>query len=538
MDVSTNPMMADSPSFRHLIQISPAKMLHGLHHLFLDPSNPRNVFVGHQNVWKSTNYGSPGSYQKITDWNGSILRNIAIAPSDPDVIYVSTLTNLKVSKNGGQTWDDILNSGTAITYVTIDPNDANRIWVTKSGFSPNDKVWEYDGNEWKNISGNLPNVPVNSIVYQNNSPDRLYLGTDVGVFYTDYNSAYWSKYGSGLPNVITFELEINNTNNKLRAATYGRGLWEIDIDNCNIAQPEVDVSGPTEFCKGGSVTLSIIGSYADYKWSNGETTPQITVKESGAYSVEIQDPSGCTARSEAVYVTVFDAPDLEITTANNKMLCLEGELSLRASFGFSEYEWSTGQSERIINVNEPGIYWVKATTNDGCVIESETFEVVYSIPDKPKIVQNGPKLYSTLAARYQWYYMDEKILGATERVYEMKAGEDGEYFVEVFDDSECSAVSDVYNAIVSVNELHTGEFINIHPNPGNGKFNIDMRLNRTGKFVLQITDINGNRIYQSDELSNDGVIRHSFDISDKPAGSYFMKVNGDNFQIVKKLIKQ
>ncbi len=504
----------------------------------LDPSNPRNVYVGHQNIWKSTNYGSYGSYEAITDWNGSILRNLAVAPSSASTIYASSLTNLKKTTNGGNSWVDIMNSGTAITYIAVHPDDSDRIWVTKSGFSSNDKVWEFDGEEWKNISGNLPNVPVNSIVYQKDSPDRIYVATDVGVFYSDYNSAHWQRFGSGLPNVIVFELEINYTNNKLRAATYGRGLWETDLEFCNIEQPEVEVIGDTEFCDGGSVTLRLVGNYNDFEWSTGSKSNKITVTESGAYSVKISDPTGCEARSEAVFVTVYEVPELEITTANDKMLCMDGELSLRANFGMQDYEWSTGETSRMITVTEPGEYWVKAKTNEGCVVESEIFEVVYSIPDKPKIVQNGKKLYSTEATRYQWYYNDDKILGATDRIYEMKDGEDGEYIVQIFDDSECTEFSDAYNAIVSVNDLQKGEFVNIHPNPGDGVFNTDMRILRSNYISIEVTDMKGNTVYTSENISNDGIIRTNFDITEQPAGVYFVSVSGDDFKFVKKIIKK
>jgi len=44
------------------------------------------------------------------------------------------------------------------------------------GFTPSDKVLEINNGEVSNLSGNLPNVPVNAIVYQKNSPDRLFIG--------------------------------------------------------------------------------------------------------------------------------------------------------------------------------------------------------------------------------------------------------------------------------------------------------------------------------------------------------------------------
>ncbi|MBN2745402.1 MAG: T9SS type A sorting domain-containing protein, partial [Bacteroidales bacterium] len=56
--------------------------------------------------------------------------------------------------------------------------------------------------------------------------DAIYVGMDVGVFYRDSNSADWVPFMKNLPNVIINELEIFYPDQKIRAATYGRGLWE------------------------------------------------------------------------------------------------------------------------------------------------------------------------------------------------------------------------------------------------------------------------------------------------------------------------
>ena len=68
---------------------------------------------------------------------------------------------------------------------------------------------------------------------QNTGQNELYAGTDVGV-YVKSGTAVWTPFMTGLPNVLVPELEIyyDNTspgNSKLRAATFGRGLWESDL---------------------------------------------------------------------------------------------------------------------------------------------------------------------------------------------------------------------------------------------------------------------------------------------------------------------
>ncbi|MFT7589780.1 MAG: hypothetical protein ACI959_002000 [Limisphaerales bacterium] len=85
------------------------------------------------------------------------------------------------------------------------------------------------GTSWTNISENLPNVPVNCIAYEPGSNDGIYVGTDIGVFYRNNDIGTWIPYRNGMPAVQVNELEINPGNNKIYAATFGRGLWSSSL---------------------------------------------------------------------------------------------------------------------------------------------------------------------------------------------------------------------------------------------------------------------------------------------------------------------
>ena len=61
--------------------------------------------------------------------------------------------------------------------------------------------------------------------------DILYLGMNYGIYYLRANETTWTSYSTDLPNVQVNELEINTADNKLYAATYGRGLWRVDLYN-------------------------------------------------------------------------------------------------------------------------------------------------------------------------------------------------------------------------------------------------------------------------------------------------------------------
>lgn len=125
-----------------------------------------------------------------------------------------------------------------ITGIAVDPLNGDRVWASFSGFSRDIKVYYSDnaGESWTSYDdshGSLAalNVPINHIVYQRGTKDRLYIATDVGVYVREDadNGGRWYRYGEEFPNVRTVELKINYCTGKLRVATFGRGAWEIDL---------------------------------------------------------------------------------------------------------------------------------------------------------------------------------------------------------------------------------------------------------------------------------------------------------------------
>ena len=200
-----------------------------------------NILVaGYNAVYKSVNGGN--TWDSISPKYGS-LKTIALAPSNTDYIYAATYNGLWVTKDDGNSWSYIktgLPSG-SISDVTVCSENPDRVFVTFSGYNNNEKVYETKngGQTWINISGyNLPNLPVNCIVYQSSNKEDLYIGTDIGVFHKDSSMSDWQWFNSGLPSVQISELEIQYSLGKIRAATYGRGVWESDLNSISTSISE------------------------------------------------------------------------------------------------------------------------------------------------------------------------------------------------------------------------------------------------------------------------------------------------------------
>lgn len=199
----------------------------------MDPVNPNIIYAACTDVYRSADGGN--TFNTISaGLSSSNLICLKIAPSNSNTLYTASPSNIWKTTNGGTSWTDItsgLPASAAISFISISNIDPNKVWVSFSGYSSGNKIF-YSGNggsTWANISAGLPNVPANCLIYQNNSNDIVYCGTDFGVFYIDASMSSWQPYNTNLPNVIIDELEIVYNVSKLRAATYGRGVWESDL---------------------------------------------------------------------------------------------------------------------------------------------------------------------------------------------------------------------------------------------------------------------------------------------------------------------
>lgn len=194
----------------------------------MHPLDNNFIVAGYNEVYRTSTGGA--IWDSISNLQMGEIKIIALAPSDKNVIYAATYSTAYVTFDGGVNWDRIdFGLPNSISDITVSANNPNWVWATMSGYNNNDKVYESTdgGNNWTNISGsNLPNLPVNCIVYQGLANDDLYIGTDIGVYHKDNSMTDWQPFKTGLPNVIVDELEIHYGVGKIRAATFGRGIWE------------------------------------------------------------------------------------------------------------------------------------------------------------------------------------------------------------------------------------------------------------------------------------------------------------------------
>jgi len=185
-------------------------------------------------VWRTIDVGASFSQVGNISATGGNMVALAYAPSNPDFIYAAKANHFYVATDGNSFTERSAGlpvPASQITAIAVSNTHPEKVWVTFSGYNAANKVWTSSdtGLTWSNYSTGLPNLPVNCIVYQNNSNNALYVGTDVGVYFMCDSLPSWQPFYNGLPNVDVEELEIAYSINKIRAATSGRGLWESDL---------------------------------------------------------------------------------------------------------------------------------------------------------------------------------------------------------------------------------------------------------------------------------------------------------------------
>jgi len=233
----------------------------------IDPIDHNTLYAGYADVYKTTNKGD--SWNKISTMNSSDkLRSMAIS-SDASTLYVADYRQIWKTTNGGTSWTDITGtlpvSTSYIRYISVKDDNPNTLWVSTSSYNTPGVYESVDGGAtWTNISSGLPTIPVWTVIQNKQSSEEvhLYAGTEVGI-YLKKGTDDWVEYNAKLPNVRIGELEIyyasNSADSKLRAATYGRGLWETPLAEINMNTASVTTSTPSEITinsakLGGNVT--------------------------------------------------------------------------------------------------------------------------------------------------------------------------------------------------------------------------------------------------------------------------------------------
>ncbi len=277
----------------------------------LDIANTNTMYVGYHDLWKSTNIKDPiienVVWEKVTNnLTGnpqSYVNSICQSPANTDIMYIS--------KQGGN------------LFRNDNINDSESEWVSASSGLPGGSTVGINDIEahpfdedvvyvaflreiYKSVNrgasfeimtdDSFPNLIINSIIYDKNADEGIYIGTEMGVYYKDATMDEWIPFSSGMPPTLNIsELEIfygeDLASSRLRAASYGRGLWESDLfDSETYYFPAKAFIVPEEENEEifGSITLEI-SFYKNLNLIDAET---LTIDEIEVINATITDMTG------------------------------------------------------------------------------------------------------------------------------------------------------------------------------------------------------------------------------------------------------
>ncbi|MEJ2369127.1 MAG: hypothetical protein P8Z49_12505 [Acidobacteriota bacterium] len=221
----------------------------------LDANNQNVMYACSNRVYKDSNVRSSSSWSAIssnlTSGGTNYITAIHSAKNNgtSGTLYVGTVDGkVQVTTNGGTNWTDVTPASGlgAVTAFATDPTNGQHVLVTISGFGSHHVYRSTNGgSSWTDITGSLPAIPFNTIVLNPGNPNEAYAGADFGVYVNEnvWSGDTWVNAMGSMPAVAINQLEFNPTTGNLRAATHGRGIWELTstLSNPKEASPALDM---------------------------------------------------------------------------------------------------------------------------------------------------------------------------------------------------------------------------------------------------------------------------------------------------------
>lgn len=194
----------------------------------IDPITPTTIYAGTRVLEKSPDFGA--SWLAASPVLPSDITSFAIGRAATRTYLLGSQTGfLAVSTDGGANWagGNVFGIQRIVTDVANDPNEPLRFAVTFGGFGTDKVIITQDLNRFSQITGNLPDIPVNAFSFTP-TRNRFFIGTDIGVFETTDGGGTWGLT-QGLPLVPVSDLIYHAASNRLIASTYGRGVWSLPL---------------------------------------------------------------------------------------------------------------------------------------------------------------------------------------------------------------------------------------------------------------------------------------------------------------------
>jgi hypothetical protein len=331
------------------------------------------------------------------------------------------------------------------SYLWSTGETSEKITITESGYYQVIIESDFGCVDSTNVNIQFVESPLVNIMPE----DTVVLckGDQIQLSYFPYNSENTYKWNNG---AISQSITVDSSGEYYVIAENEYGCR--DTAFCSVyvyPPPDADILSENgfSFCKGDSLLLTAQPNDVGYEyvWSNGETDPQIYVKESGEYSVVVIVSEGCRDTAK-VQVDQYPSPIISINNSGQEGIC-EGDSLLLSVNTFDDeldFLWSNGSTEKSFYAKETGEYYCIAKNEFGCRdtafinITSYPNPTVSITPEGPINLCDGSKIYISTNEEHSKYLWST---GETNR--EILIDSPGTYGVEVENEFGCTAYDEV-----------------------------------------------------------------------------------------------
>ncbi len=242
-----------------------------------------------------------------------------------------------------------------------------------------------------------------------------------------------------------------------------QGCVIVDTANIGVHQEYViNLGADTSACRGYNISAG--AGQNGYLWSNGETTANISILNTGIYSVTVTDTNNCRYNN-SVDITILPTPIVNFADDTLTLFSDGNTIIGGAGLGYDNYLWSNGETTPYINIDAADLaignhtYWLYCSFISGCEA-SDT--IIVKILDK-----------------------------------------------------------------VNVNELNTNKEIKLYPNPSNGNINITGEFVNKGNVYISVSDISG-KIISTKNIGDITILSENIDLKGLEKGFYFINIKHNN----------
>ena len=144
-----------------------------------------------------------------------------------------------------------------------------------------------------------------------------------------------------------------------------------------IAPPLISLPDTARLCEGDAVTLDATVPSATYRWTTGETTPQVQASPAVSASIGVQVSFGSCSSTDSVFIRVQPRPELELPP--DQALCPGMTLQIVALTDATRVQWNTGDTTQNIVISQPGTYTAMVEIAGCSRSESMTLTQVQSL---------------------------------------------------------------------------------------------------------------------------------------------------------------